>query len=103
MTHVIPGPLEVPRASLTRSRSASQAASRSALGLIRSAVTDAARHFGVTAVRDDHPAARCTSLRLPAPYPLTHGRRNPIAAWLDELGELAASGGIYADSYRFRG
>jgi len=23
---------------------------------------------------------------LPAPYHLTHGRRNPIAAWLDELG-----------------
>lgn len=27
-----------------------------------------------------------TTLRLPAPYHLTHGRRNPIAAWLDELG-----------------
>ncbi len=50
------------------------------------AVTEAARHFGVTAVRDDHPAARCTSLRLPAPYRLTHGKRNPIAAWLDGLG-----------------
>ncbi|PPK98206.1 replicative DNA helicase [Kineococcus xinjiangensis] len=42
--------------------------------------------FGITAVRDDHAAARCTSLRLPAPHRLTHGRRNPIAAWLDELG-----------------
>jgi replicative DNA helicase len=51
-----------------------------------SAVTDAARHFGVTAVRDEHEAARCTSLRLPAPYRLTHGRRNPIAQWLDSLG-----------------
>jgi replicative DNA helicase len=50
------------------------------------AVTDAARHFGITAVRDYHPAARCTSLRLPAPYHLTHGRRNPIAAWLDSMG-----------------
>ncbi|HEX9034782.1 MAG TPA: replicative DNA helicase [Streptosporangiaceae bacterium] len=50
------------------------------------AVTEAARHFGITAVRDDYAAARCTSLRLPAPYRLTHGRRNPIAAWLDSLG-----------------
>jgi replicative DNA helicase len=49
-------------------------------------VTAAARHFGITAVRDDHPAARCTSLRLPAPHHLTHGRRNPIAAWLDSMG-----------------
>jgi replicative DNA helicase len=50
------------------------------------AVAAAARHFGITAVRDDHEAARCTSLRLPAPFHLTHGRRNPIAAWLDSLG-----------------
>lgn len=50
------------------------------------AVTTAALHFGVIAVRDDYPAARCTTLRLRAPFPLTHGRRNPIAAWLDELG-----------------
>jgi replicative DNA helicase len=50
------------------------------------AVTDAARHFGITAVRDCYEAARCTSLRLPAPYHLTHGRRNPIAAWLDSIG-----------------
>ena len=50
------------------------------------AVTEAATHFGITAVRDDYQAARCTSLRLPAPYRLTHGRRNPIAAWLDSLG-----------------
>ncbi len=50
------------------------------------AVTDAALHFGITATRDYHPAARCTSLRLPAPYHLTHGRRNPIAAWLDSMG-----------------
>ena len=51
-----------------------------------SAVTDAALHFGITAVRDYYPAARCTSLRLPAPYHLTHGRRNPIAAWIDSMG-----------------
>ncbi|WP_347405330.1 replicative DNA helicase [Asanoa sp. WMMD1127] len=50
------------------------------------AVTDAARHFGVTAVRDDYEQARVTTLRLPAPYPLARGRRNPIAAWLDGLG-----------------
>jgi replicative DNA helicase len=50
------------------------------------AVTAAALHFGVVAVRDEYPAARCTTLRLRAPFPLTHGRRNPIAAWLDELG-----------------
>src|SRR5437762_1161666 len=31
-------------------------------------------------------AARVTTLRLPAPYRLTHGKRNPIAAWLDRLG-----------------
>jgi replicative DNA helicase len=50
------------------------------------AVTISAAYFGVTAVRDDYPAARVTTLRLPAPYRLTHGRRNPIAAWLDRLG-----------------
>ena len=46
----------------------------------------AAEGFGITAVRDEYPAARVTTLRLPAPYRLTHGKRNPIAAWLDELG-----------------
>ncbi len=50
------------------------------------AVTIAAAHFGVTPIRDDYAAARVTTLRLPAPYRLTHGKRNPIAAWLDELG-----------------
>lgn len=50
------------------------------------AVTVAAAHFGVRAVRDDYPAARVSTLRLPAPERLTHGRRNPIAAWLDALG-----------------
>jgi replicative DNA helicase len=46
----------------------------------------AARRFGITPKRDDYPAARVTTLRLPAPYRLTHGKRNPIAAWLDEDG-----------------
>ncbi len=50
------------------------------------AVADAARHFGITAVREKYAAARCTSLRLPAPYRLARGRRNPIAAWLDSMG-----------------
>ena len=50
------------------------------------AVTTAAQHFGVTAVRDDYAAARVTTLRLPSPHHTTHRRRNPIAAWLDGLG-----------------
>lgn len=50
------------------------------------AVSKAAQHFGVTAIRDEYAAARVTTLRLPAPYHLTHGKRNPIAAWLDRMG-----------------
>ncbi|MCB0948908.1 MAG: replicative DNA helicase, partial [Mycobacterium sp.] len=50
------------------------------------AVEISAARFGVTPIRDDYPAARVTTLRLPAPYRLTHGKRNPIAAWLDKLG-----------------
>lgn len=51
------------------------------------AVAEAAkRRFGITAKRDDYEAARVTTLRLPAPFRLTHGKRNPIAAWLDEDG-----------------
>lgn len=50
------------------------------------AVTCSAAHFGVKAVRDEYPAARVTTLRLPAPDRLARGRRNPIAAWLDGLG-----------------
>jgi replicative DNA helicase len=46
----------------------------------------ASRRFGISPVRDDYAAARVTTLRLPAPYRLTHGKRNPIAAWLDEDG-----------------
>ena len=48
--------------------------------------TAARKRFGITAVRDEYAAARVTTLRLPAPYRLTHGKRNPIAAWLDEMG-----------------
>ncbi len=51
------------------------------------AVQSAALTFGVVAVRDDYPAARCTTtLRLRAPFRLARGRRNPIAEWLDDLG-----------------
>ncbi|MEU4780892.1 replicative DNA helicase [Micromonospora sp. NPDC023633] len=50
------------------------------------AVAEAAKHFGITAVRDDYEAARVTTLRLPAPYRLARGRRNPVAEWLDGLG-----------------
>ncbi|WP_300640244.1 replicative DNA helicase [Nocardioides sp.] len=46
----------------------------------------AARRFGITAIRDEYAAARVTTLRLPAPFLLARGRRNPIAAWLDEDG-----------------
>jgi replicative DNA helicase len=49
------------------------------------AVTKAARYFGVTAIRYEHEAARCTSLRLPAPCPVTRGKPAPIAEWLDGL------------------
>ena len=50
------------------------------------AVTVSAAHFGVAAVRDEYPAARVTTLRLPSPHRLARGKRNPIAAWLDSLG-----------------
>ncbi len=46
----------------------------------------ARRLFGIEGVRDRYPAARVTTLRLPAPFRLTHGKRNPIAAWLDDMG-----------------
>jgi replicative DNA helicase len=50
------------------------------------AVVDAAKAFGVDARVKFEPAARCTYVFLPAPYHLTHGRRNPIVEWLDDLG-----------------
>ncbi|WP_426567239.1 replicative DNA helicase [Angustibacter sp. McL0619] len=49
------------------------------------AVAKAATHFGITAVRDEYAAARVTSLRLPAPFSVGRGRRNPIAQWLDGM------------------
>jgi len=54
------------------------------------AVTDAASAFGISPVRDEYAAARVTTLRLPAPYRLTHGKRNPIAEWLDDFGLFGA-------------
>ncbi|MGF1663106.1 MAG: replicative DNA helicase [Kineosporiaceae bacterium] len=54
------------------------------------AVTKAALGFGIRAVRDEYPAVRATTLRLPAPYRLTHGRRNPVAEWLDDMGLFGA-------------
>lgn len=54
-------------------------------------VADAAhREFGIIAIRDVYAAARVTTLRLPAPFKLARGRRNPIAAWLDDLGLFGA-------------
>ncbi len=50
------------------------------------AVEAAVLTFGVVAVRDEYPAARCTTLRLRATLRLARGRRNPIAEWLDGLG-----------------
>jgi replicative DNA helicase len=50
------------------------------------AVSAAALTFGVVAVRDDYPVARCTTLRMAAPLQATHGRRNPIVQWLDDVG-----------------
>jgi replicative DNA helicase len=50
-------------------------------------VASAAWHlFGITAARDEYDAARVVTLRLPSPHHLTHGRRNPIAQWLDGMG-----------------
>jgi replicative DNA helicase len=51
------------------------------------AVADAARSaFGITARASYEEAARSIQVMLPAPYRLTHGRRNPLAQWLDGLG-----------------
>jgi replicative DNA helicase len=48
------------------------------------AVEQAAAHFGVTPRRVSQET--WTHVYLPAPFRLTHGKRNPIAAWLDDLG-----------------
>ena len=50
------------------------------------AVADAAMYFGITVLRDDYPAARCTTLRLTAPHHPARGKRNPVAVWLDSMG-----------------
>jgi replicative DNA helicase len=48
------------------------------------AVEQSAAHFGVTPRRVEQDG--WTHMYLPAPFHLTHGKRNPIAAWLDGLG-----------------
>ncbi len=53
------------------------------LEAVRGAAT---RAFDVRASVDDYPQARCLTLRLASNRPVTHGVRNPINAWLDELG-----------------
>lgn len=47
------------------------------------AVTLAAKHWDVAAVRDERAVP---TLRLPVPYRVARGRRDPLAAWLDGLG-----------------
>ena len=53
------------------------------LEVLRRAATTA---FDVRASVDDYPEARCLTLRLASNRPVTHGVRNPINAWLDDLG-----------------
>ncbi|MBK9739073.1 MAG: replicative DNA helicase [Actinobacteria bacterium] len=48
--------------------------------------TSSTRAFDVRVSRDDYAKARCTTLRFTSLRPVTHGVRNPIAAWMDELG-----------------
>jgi replicative DNA helicase len=50
----------------------------------------ATRAFDVKLRVDEYPAARCTTLRFASGRPVTHGVRNPMAAWLDELGLFGA-------------
>lgn len=50
------------------------------------AVVSSARFFGAEARVKWEEAARTYQVFLPSPYQVTHGRRNPINAWLDELG-----------------
>lgn len=53
------------------------------------AVAEAAQHFGVAArvVRDEPEGTTgWFQVMLPAPQRLARGKRNPIAAWLDDLG-----------------
>jgi replicative DNA helicase len=48
------------------------------------AVERAAAHFGITPRRVKQ--GTWTHVYLPAPYQLTHGKRNPIQAWLETMG-----------------
>ena len=50
------------------------------------AVTTAAQHFGITAVRDDYPAARVTTLRLPRALPARTGQAQPDRRLARRLG-----------------
>lgn len=50
------------------------------------AVTEAAGIFGIQARTIFEPSARSYQLFLPSPRHCTHGVRNPITAWFDELG-----------------
>ena len=56
---------------------------RANLEAVRRSATSA---FDVRASVDDYPEARCLTLRLASNRPVTHGVRNPINAWLDDLG-----------------
>jgi replicative DNA helicase len=47
-------------------------------------VEQAARHFGIEPRRVQH--GTWTHVYLPSPVPVARGRRNPIAAWLDQWG-----------------
>jgi replicative DNA helicase len=44
------------------------------------------RAFQIRVSTDEYEAARCTTLRFTSIRPVTHGVRNPLAKWLDELG-----------------
>ena len=44
------------------------------------------RAFTVRVSTDKYEAARCTTLRFTSLGPVTHGVRNPLARWLDDLG-----------------
>ncbi|MCF8538548.1 MAG: replicative DNA helicase, partial [Candidatus Nanopelagicales bacterium] len=44
------------------------------------------RAFAIRVSTDNYEAARCTTVRFTSLRPVTHGVRNPLAKWLDELG-----------------
>lgn len=46
----------------------------------------APRAFAVKLRIDDYPSARCTTLPFASVTPVTHGVRNPMAKWFDDLG-----------------